>query len=189
MMTTSVERGPVGPVAVATTAGATTAAVVAVGGWWRRVAVTVTLPVDYDTLAAAKALLAALVLVLVAGQVVSAAGIWGRLPRSLQPTSRTGRVRLALVHRWTGRVAVLVTLPVAAACLLTFGFDTTSPRALIHSALGCLFYGVFVAKMLALRMKTVPAVAIPFIGSALVVTFVGVCIGPTLGLLEGAWNV
>jgi hypothetical protein len=35
-------------------------------------------------------------------------------------------------------------------CLYVLGFAYDTPRVLVHSLLGCLFYGVFVTKMLVL---------------------------------------
>ena len=63
---------------------------------------------------------------------------------------RTGAGWLAGLHRWSGRVAVLLTVPVAVHCLYALGFQLGSPRVLAHSLAGCFVYGVFVAKMLVL---------------------------------------
>ena len=46
---------------------------------------------------------------------------------------------------------MLVTVPVAVHCLYALGFETGEPRVLVHSLLGCFFYGAFVAKMLVLQ--------------------------------------
>ncbi|GAA4602743.1 hypothetical protein BJY16_004353 [Actinoplanes octamycinicus] len=72
-------------------------------------------------------------------QLVSALALYGRLPsKSWTPA----------LHRWSGRLAVVLSLPVAVHCLYALGFGFDSPRVLAHSLLGCLFYGAFVAKML-----------------------------------------
>ncbi|OLT20506.1 hypothetical protein BJF78_35250 [Pseudonocardia sp. CNS-139] len=80
-----------------------------------------------------------------------------------------GRIRLAVpnapaVHRWSGRLAVLCTVPVAVHCLYALGFGLDDPRVLAHSLAGCLFYGAFVAKMLVLVRPGVPRWTVPVAG-------------------------
>ena len=55
------------------------------------------------------------------------------------------------VHRWSGRAAILLTLPPAYHCVFLLGFGTHSPRVLIHSLLGSALYGAVVAKVLIVR--------------------------------------
>ena len=93
-------------------------------------------------------------------QVVTALGMYGRLGK------RWNSKRVALAHRVSGVIAVLLTVPVAFHCLWSLGFGSYSNRVLAHSVLGCLFYGVFVTKMLALQSKRVPGWAIPVLGGA-----------------------
>ncbi|MEV0896095.1 DUF6529 family protein [Actinoplanes sp. NPDC049802] len=57
---------------------------------------------------------------------------------------------VAGLHRWSGRVALLLSLPVAVHCLYHFGLRFDTPRVLAHSLFGCLLYGAFVTKMLLL---------------------------------------
>lgn len=102
-------------------------------------------------------------------QVVTAAGMWGKLPGV---SSSPGW--LAPVHRWSGTVAFLMMLPAAYHCLWALGFQTHSTRAIVHSALGCVFFGVFASKMLALRVKSLPGWALPWIGGLLFAVFAGV---------------
>ena len=78
------------------------------------------------------------------------------------------------LHRTTGVIAFLLTLPVAFHCLWALGFMTTSPRVLAHSLLGCLFYGAFVAKILTLTSKRVPGWALPWVAGGLFTALVGV---------------
>ena len=99
-------------------------------------------------------------------QMVTAAGMWGRL--GLGDASWT-----APLHRWSGRLAVLVLLPVVAHCMYALGFGFESPRVLIHSLLGCLFFGAFTAKMLALPRPDLPPWAIPVLGGVLSAALVG----------------
>lgn len=94
-------------------------------------------------------------------QVVTALKMFGRLGRS------TGGRKVALTHRLSGASAVLLTLPVAYHCLWALGFGTYSTRVLVHSVAGCLFYGVFVTKMLALRTRRLPGWTLPLLGGTL----------------------
>jgi hypothetical protein len=58
-----------------------------------------------------------------------------------------------VVHRLSGRVAILLTLPVAYHCIFLLGFGTYSTRVYVHSLLGSSFYGAFLAKLLIVRTK------------------------------------
>ena len=89
---------------------------------------------------------AAAVLLLV--QLVTALWMWGRLPGVPRAT---GLGRSA--HRWSGAVAFVLTLPPAVHCLWSLGLAGDSPRVLVHSLAGCLFYGAYAAKMLGLRLR------------------------------------
>jgi hypothetical protein len=80
---------------------------------------------------------------------------------------RTGAGWVAALHRWSGRVAVLATVPVAVHCLYALGFQLGSPRVLAHSLAGCFVYGVFVAKMLVLPRPNLPRWSIPVLGGLL----------------------
>jgi hypothetical protein len=71
---------------------------------------------------------------------------------------------LGTAHRWSGRLAFLASIPVALHCLYALGFDDYNIRVLIHSLLGCFFYGTFAAKMLILAKKGVPNWALPLFG-------------------------
>jgi hypothetical protein len=74
---------------------------------------------------------------------------------------------VAGLHRWSGRAAVLLTVPVAVHCLYALGFEDSTPRVLVHSLAGCFLYGVFVAKMLVLQRPRTPRWSIPLLGGAL----------------------
>ena len=91
-------------------------------------------------------------------QLVTALRMYGKLGRAA-----TGRVA-AGVHRWSGRLAVLVSVPVAVHCLYALGFQDSSPRVLAHSLAGCFFYGAFAAKMLLLGRGGGPRWALPVFG-------------------------
>lgn len=82
--------------------------------------------------------------------------------------------RTATVHRWSGRIAVLVTIPVAVQCLIAMGWSGATTRTLVHSLLGCVFYGAFVTKMLLLRRPGVPGWMIAVSGGVLLAVLAGI---------------
>lgn len=88
-------------------------------------------------------------------QLVSALMMYGRLP---------GPSWSGMLHRWSGRVAFLVAVPVAEHCLYALGHQAHEPRVLWHSLLGCFFFGVFSAKMLLLRSERLPGRLLPIVG-------------------------
>jgi hypothetical protein len=77
------------------------------------------------------------------------------------------------VHRWSGRLAFLLAVPVAVHCLYAVGLQTGSLRVLVHSLLGCRFFGGFVVKMLGLRRPGLPGWALPVLGGLLFTVLVG----------------
>lgn len=106
-----------------------------------------------------KVWLATVAIALVAVQVTTALWMWGRLPGA-----RAAPRWVAPLHRWSGTLAFVTLIPVALNCLLTFGFATYSPRALVHSIAGCAFYGAYSAKMLGLRVRGLPGWTLPVLG-------------------------
>ena len=77
------------------------------------------------------------------------------------------------VHRWSGRAAILLTLPVAYHCVFLLGFGTHSPRVLIHSLLGSALYGAVVAKVLVVRSSRFAHWVLPVAGGLLFSIFLG----------------
>ena len=94
---------------------------------------------------AMKAWLATAAVVLACGQLVTAGRMYTLF--GFPPAGRFYN----LLHRWSGRIAIVLTLPVAYHCIVMLGFGTSRPRVLIHSLLGSALYGVFVAKVLIVR--------------------------------------
>lgn len=88
-----------------------------------------------------------------------------------------------IVHRWSGRIAIAFTLPVAFNCLVELGFGTYDPRVYIHSILGSIVYGVFVAKVLLVRSARYPGWALPIAGSVLFTTLLGLWLTSALWFL------
>jgi hypothetical protein len=60
---------------------------------------------------------------------------------------------------------------VAYHCLWSLGFDPDpgSARRLVHSVLGCLFYGAFATKVIVVRSHRMPGWALPVVGGVLFV--------------------
>lgn len=105
-----------------------------------------------------KAWFTTVVAVLALVQLATALRIYGRLGARKTPHW------VNLLHRTSGTAAVIVSAPVAFHCLWSFGFETYNTRATVHSVLGCLFYGAFVAKLLVLKMPRMPRWALPVLG-------------------------
>ncbi|MCA2227966.1 DUF6529 family protein [Nonomuraea aurantiaca] len=120
-------------------------------------------PAGFSAALPMKAWLTTGALVLAAVQVVSALSMWGKLGVSIPPT----------VHRWSGRLAFLLTIPVAFHCLYALGLQYDVPRVLAHSLLGCFFYGLFTAKMLALPKRGTPGWTLPVVGGLAFTALVG----------------
>jgi Family of unknown function (DUF6529) len=130
----------------------------------------------FSTGAVAKSWLATAALALAIVQLVTGAGMWGWFGLG-------DRSWVAPLHRWSGRLAVLATLPVVTHCLYAFGFEHDNPRVLAHSLLGCLFFGAFTTKMLALRPKSVPGWVIPVLGGLLFSALAGLWLTSALWFL------
>lgn len=116
---------------------------------------------------AVKSWLATLAVVLAVGQLISALVMYGKL--GVKAPSWIG-----VAHVWSGRIAVLASVPVAVHCLYALGFQDYDSRVLYHSLFGCFFYGAFVAKMLLLSRKSLPGWAIPIGGGLVFAGLVGV---------------
>ncbi len=107
-------------------------------------------------------------------QVASALWMWGKLPGVKAKAPKW----IGAAHRWSGTVAFVLSIPVAYHCLWSIGFNTKSGdgegdlRRAAHSVFGCLFYGVFATKMLALRSKRLPGWTLPLVGSITFTTLV-----------------
>jgi hypothetical protein len=88
-------------------------------------------------------------------------------------TRRAAPAWMATVHRWSGRIAILLTVPVIIHCIYALGFGTYSARVIAHSVLGCIFYGAFVTKMLCLvRREAMPKWVLPVMGGVVFVSLV-----------------
>src|SRR5215208_3256141 len=110
-------------------------------------------------------------------QILSAMWMYGRLPLGAAPEWIGG------AHRISGRLAFLLSLPVAYHCLYQLAFQTSSARVLAHSLLGCAFYGAFVAKVVVVRSRSLPGAALPIAGGLVFSLLVGVW------LTSGLWFI
>jgi hypothetical protein len=119
----------------------------------------------FSSTIAAKAWLATAAVILALVQVTTAARIYGKL--SFLPERGPAIARL---HRWSGRIAFVCTLPVFFHCVTILGFQTPDARVAIHSLVGTFLYGVFVAKVLIVRDHSLPRWGLPTAGLSLAST-------------------
>ena len=114
-----------------------------------------------------KAWLASLAVALAVFQLFTAAWIFHRLPWEKPAWVNP-------VHRWSGRLAFAVTLPIAYHCIFKLGFQSGQTRVLWHSLLGCAFYGAFAAKITIVELKRFPTAVLPVAGGFLFAVLIGV---------------
>ena len=108
-------------------------------------------------------------------QVFTALWMYGKLPISSHPSW------LGDAHRISGRLAFLISLPVAYHCLYQLAFQDTTTRVLAHSLLGCLFYGALVTKLVVLHGPATSGWLLPAAGGLLFTVLVVVV------LTSAAW--
>ncbi len=128
----------------------------------------------FEDLIRAKSWLAVIVFVFLLVQLVSALILYGRI-RFLGSPSWIGTL-----HRWSGRLAFWIAVPVGVFCLYGIGFQSYSTRVLLHSLLGCLFFGVFVIKMLALTKPGLAGWVLPVLGGTVFAILAGVVLTSAL---------
>lgn len=121
-----------------------------------------------------KVWLATIVVAFAVVQLLSALWMYGRLPLGAAPSWLGG------VHRITGRLAFIISLPVAYTCLYQLGFQHYSVRVLAHSIFGCAFYGAFASKVIVVRSSKLPGRALPVAGGVAFTLLV--CVWLTSGL-------
>jgi hypothetical protein len=96
-------------------------------------------------------------------QVLTGARIFGKLT-GIVPVPPP---RVNTVHRWSGRIAILLTIPVAFHCIFILGFQTGDARVLVHSLLGTFLYGVFAVKIFFVHDSDHPRWVVPVVGGTL----------------------
>jgi hypothetical protein len=107
---------------------------------------------------AVKSWLATVAVVLALFQLASAFAMYRLIPGGKAPAW------IGTAHVWSGRLAVLASVPVAVHCLYALGFQSYDNRVLFHSLFGCFFYGAFVTKMVLLTRKGLRGWVIPIAG-------------------------
>jgi hypothetical protein len=107
---------------------------------------------------AVKAWLSTLAVLLALFQLASAFAMYRLIPGGKAPSW------IGTAHVWSGRLAVLASVPVAVHCLYALGFESYDNRVLFHSLFGCFFYGAFVTKMILLTRKGLRGWVIPVAG-------------------------
>lgn len=131
----------------------------------------------FSSTIAGKAWLATGAVTLAIVQVLTASRMWGKLKRVV-PLSFANAKR---VHRWSGRLAVLLTIPVFFHCVTMLGFKTPDARVAVHSIAGSFVYGVLAAKLLVIRWKGYPHWVLPVLGGSLAAVLT------TLWLTSSLW--
>lgn len=159
-----------GPVLVAGAVGVVVAVGLGVYGRFHEPTFVAVNVAGFSSGLAAKSWLSTAALVLVLVQIVSSR-------RALRGGSRVW----SGLHRWSGRAAVLVTVPVAVHCLYALGFQDADARVLVHSLAGCAFYGAFVAKMVVLPRRDTPGWTLPLFGGLVATAFT------TVWLTSAVW--
>ena len=114
--------------------------------------------VGFSNPATVKAWLATVAVAFALVQLGSSLVMYGKVPGISAPSWIGG------LHRWSGRIAFIITVIVAVHCLYALGFETYTPRVIAHSIAGCLFFGVFTIKMLALTRRGMPGWVMPLLG-------------------------
>jgi hypothetical protein len=74
-------------------------------------------------------------------------------------------------HRWSGRIAFVLAIPVAVHCLYALGFQSYDTRVLLHSLLGCVAFGAFTVKMLLLPKRGLAGWVLPLAGGVVFTAF------------------
>jgi hypothetical protein len=114
--------------------------------------------VGFSSPATVKAWLATVAVAFALVQVGSSLVMYGKVPWITAPSW------IGALHRWSGRIAFIVTVIVAVHCLYALGFETFNARVIAHSIAGCLFFGTITVKMLALTKRGMPWWVLPVLG-------------------------
>lgn len=131
-----------------------------------------TTTLGYNTVIDMKVVLTAVIGVLVVLQVVGALLIYGKL--GIRAPSWVG-----IAHRTSGTVAFLLAVFVGYHCLWALGLEygelhngePVPARAVVHGVLGCVVFGAFVVKVIAVRSHRAPSWFLPVAGGILFTAF------------------
>jgi hypothetical protein len=139
------DRTELCPQCVIGLAGAAVALTLGIYGSVHAPATNLSITLGFTDTITMKVWLATIALAFAVVQLLSALWMYGRLPLGAAPSWLGG------AHRISGRLAFIISLPVVYHCLYQLGFQHYSFRVLVHSVLGCAFYGVFVSKVIVVR--------------------------------------
>jgi hypothetical protein len=122
-----------------------------------------------------KVWLATVVITLAVVQILLAMRLYGKIhvPRTAPPW-------LGNAHRLVGTLAFTLSLPIAYQCLWALGFQSTDTRVLVHSILGCVFFGIFTVKVLCVRIHGLPDRVLPIVGGLVFAVLVGIWLTSSL---------
>ena len=123
---------------------------------------------------AVKAWLATLAVTLALFQLASAFAMYRLIPGGRAPSW------IGTAHVWSGRLAVLASVPVAVHCLYAIGFQTFDLRTTAHSIVGCFFFGAFTVKMLVLPRHDLPGWVLPVAGGLVFTSLVALWLTSSL---------
>ncbi len=122
-----------------------------------------------DNLLLWKVVLATVVFALSGIQVALASRFWG--VSTFPPVSGAAATRL---HRYSGRLAVLLGVLVGFSCVVGPAGPTSPTRVLLHSLFGILVFLVLTAKFAVLRVVRKGDKLLPLLGSLLFLTFAAI---------------
>jgi Family of unknown function (DUF6529) len=131
----------------------------------------------FSSTIAFKAWFASVAVALAIVQISTGARIFGKLEHVIPLPPQI----VSSIHRWSGRLAILFTLPVAFHCIFILGFRSTDTRVLAHSIIGSFVYGVIVVKLLMVHSRKHPGWSLPLAGGTLFAVLV------TLWATSAAW--
>jgi hypothetical protein len=121
-----------------------------------------------------KVWLASLAFMLACFQLFTALRIYRRIGQGPPPRW------MPSAHRVSGTAAFWLTIPVAYHCLWSLGFQADQPRVLVHSTLGCAFFGALAAKVLFVRSRHLPDWALPVAGGLVFTALVAIWVTSSL---------
>jgi hypothetical protein len=148
-----------------------------------------TTTLGYDTVLDMKVAVTAVIGVLVVLQLLGALLIYGKL--GVRAPSWVGSV-----HRASGVVTFLLAVFVGYHCLWALGLEygelhngePVPARAVVHGVLGCVVFGAFVVKVVAVRSRRAPGWFLPVAGGLLFTAFLIVVGTSTVWYLgENGW--
>ena len=134
-----------------------------------------TTTLGFDTVIDMKVVVTAVIGVLVVLQLIGALWMYGKL--GIRAPSWLGTA-----HRASGTITFLLAVFVGYHCLWALGLEygelhTGEPvptRAVVHGVLGCMVFGAFVVKVVAVRSRRAPGWFLPVAGGLLFAIFVGI---------------